>query len=188
MNGELMITLMDSLPQSWETLIISLRSNASVTKDYETLREALIQENLARQLRAKKGDSVTRSAMNANANDTVFKNRGQERERDQRNKNSGRFGGSCHNCKKKGHRSSYCWAPGVGKARQGPSQSKDGFQSSANVSTREKARRYSFMAIKKLQSKHAPGGGNSATCILDSGASDHMSNTKSMFVLLNLRP
>ena len=107
-STELIVKIMATLPQSWKAFTDSLRARPHIFEDYDAFATSIIQESfLKEQLQPKE----VRSALKAT---TIKKGR---------NTSKARFEGSCHNCGKKGHKMTDCWAPGGGKEGEFPRNS-----------------------------------------------------------------
>jgi hypothetical protein len=151
-DEELIVRLIGSLPQSWDSFIQGLRSSANVLEKYETVKSAIIQENIARKYK-----NVIKTEGEGKAKGSAF------------NTDAKSFKGECHNCGKKGHKKEQCWAKGGGQEGKGPKGGRKRHEKQSGTG----AISWAFSSGTNATSNEQ--------WILDSGASDHMSNRIELF-------
>ena len=152
-STELIMKVLATLPDHWKPFCDSLRAQPEMMTDYAKFSEAMLSESLLKKQlnKGKEGKEVT-SAMNAATE---------------------KFKGKCNNCHKKGHKAANCWAKGGGAEGKGPKQNNEKGQAKQAQATT------SHFVLMAAQSGHEED--DQVTCIVDSGASDHMFSNKGIF-------
>lgn len=149
---DLVSTLLYSLPESYETLVVSLESKEEILS-MEDLTARLLHEEQRRKEAGKASDAMEKS-------EKAFLSTGKHLgERKPKNKDR-----KCFYCGKTGHLKKNCWKQASEKARKA-----DGRENGSKAATQE------FALMGSHHRKEDP---DSATWVLDSGASLHMSYRK----------
>jgi hypothetical protein len=108
------VIILGSLPASYNPYISAVNATSSVlgkTVSADDLMLIVTEEYECRNLRSKTGKKDKDSAFYSN-----------DSGKGQKGGSSSKKKVECHNCHKKGHYKSECWAPGGGKEGQGPKQ------------------------------------------------------------------
>jgi hypothetical protein len=106
--------ILGSLPVSYDPYISAVNATSSVlgtTMSADELMLTVTEEYERRNLKNKTGKKDENTAFYSN-----------DSTKDHKGGSSSKKNIKCHNCKKKGHYKSDCWAPGGGKEGQGPKQ------------------------------------------------------------------
>ena len=109
--------ILGSLPQSYDPYISAVNATSSVlgkTISADDLMLTVTEEYERRNLKNKTGKKDDNAAF--------YSNDSEKGEKGGSGTNSKKKNVTCHNCHKKGHYKSECWAPGGGKEGQGPKQ------------------------------------------------------------------
>ena len=107
--------ILGSLPQSYDPYISAVNATSSVlgkTISADDLMLTVTEEYERRNLKNKSGKKEENSAFYSNESEKDAKGGSKSKKKNV----------ECHNCHKKGHYKSECWAPGGGKEGQGPKQ------------------------------------------------------------------
>ena len=184
---EMIIRVMDSLPENWRSYLSGLRAQPQVMENYERFKSEIVAENEFRRDREHVSDEYsTRGTAKKIA---MYNHTNPKPPRQYRNQ------GECFNCGKKGHIKKWCFAKGGGKEgqapwlqekRQVPWQQERVKQNQGNRVIKSNDKAFT-LAAKVHQAGKVKDEDLKYTWILDSGASAHMSGELELFETLDER-
>ncbi|KAJ3218664.1 hypothetical protein HDU81_000470, partial [Chytriomyces hyalinus] len=103
-DKEMVIQMMSSLPESWDSFLQGLQTQTTIMTDYSNFKTAILTEHeYCVDQSEKKSTGSKKIAMQTKHSVPKFK-------------------GKCNNCGKKGHKKTNCWSKGGDKEGQGPKQ------------------------------------------------------------------
>ena len=169
-EGEMVLRLMKSLPDSWDTFCTGLRARQDIMTKYEEVKSEIKDESVNRGI-SKPKEKEKRPAFSGYKKDTPH---------------GAKSTGTCHNCGTKGHKAADCWKKGGGKEGGGPQQKtgkpwekKQSHNANKKQEGESSTPRYCMTSLRQANLSFADAAkrgtaNKSKEWIIDSGATDHL--------------